>query len=526
MTVLHRSLARFLVVALAAAIVAPVVATSASASRAAKIALRSDFDGDGFADLAVSSPTQSVNGESGGGAVTVLYGSSGGVTTTRTQFWTTDSPGVLGDAEAGGGFGRALAAGDFNADGFSDLAVGAPGETANGHPSAGAIHILYGGASGLSAAGNMRFTFDSPGVPGTAADDDGFGSSLASASFGRGAPEDLAIGANHDQVDTVLEAGSVTVLYGSTGGLGTHGAQRWTPEKPGVPGVPVDEGDFGGALAAGNFGLGSQADLVIGFPQDIIGGHGDAGSILVVYGTSTGLSIQHIQRFTDESLGGTIDTQDSFGAALAAANFGNNSPLDLAIGVPGDTIDGIAHMGSVYVLYGTSAGLTTDHANQFTQASTATGTNEANDRFGAALAGGNLEGDFAAELVVGVPSEDINTTADAGALSIITGLAESGLSNSGAIGVTQASIGFSVEATDEFGAELAILSLGRGNPNDLVMGTPHEDVGTTQDAGATFITYGSGSGPKFSTTQEIDQDNDGDPSAGVSPTGLFGFTVA
>ena len=47
-------------------------------------------------------------------------------------------------AEAGDLFGSALAAGDFNNDGFADLAVGAPGEDVGGVIGAGAVNVLYG----------------------------------------------------------------------------------------------------------------------------------------------------------------------------------------------------------------------------------------------------------------------------------------------------------------------------------------------------------------------------------------------
>src|SRR5688572_6372654 len=56
-----------------------------------------DFNGDGFADLAVGVPDQSVSGVVIAGAVQVLYGSGTRVQATQPndQVFTQDSPGVL-----------------------------------------------------------------------------------------------------------------------------------------------------------------------------------------------------------------------------------------------------------------------------------------------------------------------------------------------------------------------------------------------------------------------------------------------
>ncbi len=72
--------------------------------------------------------------------------------------------------------------GDFNNDGRGDLAVGVFGESLESLSvsGGGAVHVLYGGASGLSAAGNTVFHQDAPGMNDTAERADRFGSSLVS----------------------------------------------------------------------------------------------------------------------------------------------------------------------------------------------------------------------------------------------------------------------------------------------------------------------------------------------------------
>src|SRR2546429_4761819 len=123
-------------------------ASSAGARRARHVAsppgLPGDFDGDGEADIAIGVPTEDAGTVADAGSVNVLYGSGGGLASDGNQFWNQDSPDVLDQAETGDQFGFAAAVGDFNADGFSDLAVGVPFESIGSTASAEAVAILYG----------------------------------------------------------------------------------------------------------------------------------------------------------------------------------------------------------------------------------------------------------------------------------------------------------------------------------------------------------------------------------------------
>ncbi|MEM4320835.1 MAG: FG-GAP repeat protein [Candidatus Nitrosocaldus sp.] len=73
-----------------------------------------------------------------------------------------------------------LAAGDFNGDGYTDLAVGVPFESVVSVLDAGAVNILYGSSSGLQASSpdDQFWHQDSPNVDGVAESGDGFGYTL------------------------------------------------------------------------------------------------------------------------------------------------------------------------------------------------------------------------------------------------------------------------------------------------------------------------------------------------------------
>jgi hypothetical protein len=220
-----------------------VLASGATAVQAtAAGSLQADFNNDGVEDLAVG-VGEAVNGAQSAGAVSVLSGSAGGVTGTGSQLFT-----QVGDTpEAGDGFGGVLAAGDFNHDGFADLAASAVGEDVGSVRNAGAVSVLYGSATGLTSSGGQLFTQ----VGGAAELEDRFGLALAAGDFNHDGAADLAAGAPGESFDIAGEAGAVSVLYGSVTGLSRTGGQLFTQNSAGVPDYAEAGDGFGGALAAG-----------------------------------------------------------------------------------------------------------------------------------------------------------------------------------------------------------------------------------------------------------------------------------
>ena len=113
------------------------------------------------------------------GAVNVLSGSAGGLSGAGSQLFTQNTADVPGADEPFDFFGLAVTAGDFDNNGFADLAVGAPFEGVGSSEAAGAVTVLDGSAIGLSGAGSQQFTQDTPDVAGAAEAFDQFGAALA-----------------------------------------------------------------------------------------------------------------------------------------------------------------------------------------------------------------------------------------------------------------------------------------------------------------------------------------------------------
>lgn len=82
----------------------------------------------------------------------------------RVRAWMSpDASGLLADYVQNWSY----RSGDFNQDGFADLAAAAPMEDVGTVSNAGALSLLPGSGTGLTTTGGRLFTQASPGIPGT-----------------------------------------------------------------------------------------------------------------------------------------------------------------------------------------------------------------------------------------------------------------------------------------------------------------------------------------------------------------------
>ncbi|MDX1998218.1 MAG: FG-GAP repeat protein [Thermoanaerobaculia bacterium] len=235
-----------------------------------------DWNGDGFDDLAVGAPVF----EGSRGKIALFHGPD----LTLRQEWWQDSAGVPGVAEPGDVFGAHLVGGDWNSDGFDDLAVSSPGETLGSFAGAGFLHVFRGSSSGLTTAGMQTWSQDAGSVLDSAESNDRFGHALATGDFNGDGRDDLAVSARGEGLvagSSNTLAGVVHLLLGSSGGLTDVGNRLWSQNSTNVGGVATGGNEFGYALAAGDFDGDGADDLAVGAPRDDAA-WSDAGTVNVL----------------------------------------------------------------------------------------------------------------------------------------------------------------------------------------------------------------------------------------------------
>lgn len=383
----------------------------------------SDFNGDGYADFAVSAlkPDESLTAETDD-RVFIFHGSRDGAVGTAAVVLVDPDP-QTDRFLPGNLFGVSVAAGDLDADGFADLVV----NSAEGETGSDRFHVFYGSAAGLSMASMDTIEraslerwwslaigdVDADGyddvITARASAEDAGGANTVSvfrgSSAGPRASTDLVVpvgGPSEDAppaisiVGDIEGDGNIDVGCPGTGSLHIlHGARDdILRAEPSVRAVPLDDLR---EVAGGDVDRDGFADVVVSAPA-ADGLLPQEGRVLLFRGGRTGLATtadQEIRSPVSESC-------RHFGTGLSTvADLNGDGYGDLIVGA-----DRYRSCGSsvpveddiVYVFLGTSGALEPSPAATFTNPPTSGG---ADTRFGSVVATvGDTNGDGFNDAVV------------------------------------------------------------------------------------------------------------------------------
>lgn len=418
--------------------------------------IRSDFNGDGFGDSATATASGRVvlhHGRADGLAYRALLAPAGG------------------EADA---FGASVAAiGDVNADGFADLAVGAP---ASGD---GQVRVYFGSAAGIASTPSA--TLDAPSGEAVSA----FGSVIA----GIGDVDcdgyaDVAVSA--EGVDGNDDPIGLVFLYrGSASGLAALPTSTLGHDAA----IEQASAAFGAAVAsAGDFDGDGFGDFAVGAPQFDAEGDDD-GAIFLFRGGASGIDAAPSAVFDHP----TGESGAALGSVLARAGDLNGDGLDdLVAGVPASDVDE-SDEGRVFAWFGNLDAAAWD-PDVWLDAPVA----GVDVHFGAAVVVGDFDANGFDDIVAGAPGAD-GSAEDAGMAFFFRATGD------GIVGMPAASWGATLAQVGmNFGSGMA--STGDANADgypDVLVSAPLAEAPSAEfgaDHGLVQSRYGSASA-YFSTAK-------------------------
>lgn len=326
-----------------------------------------DVDGDGYADLVVGAPGEDdTTGHADRGAVTILYGPS---------FTDGADTMALGDdyEPAGARFGATVATGDFNADGRADVFTAATGTGGNwaarfgdGHEVAGDLTTATGSLAYADAAtgdfnrdgyadvalnyrdasGVGRIVWfkgsRSLGLTKAATLTVKGGRAVAAGDIDGDGYDDLVVGQPYASESGGNAGGQVTVVPGTSTGLGSTGTRTVHQATAGVEGASETSDGFGSSVAVGDVDADGYADVLTGAPNEDITRAGknrpNAGSVWLLKGAAAGVSGAGSVAFSQDApdVPGSTEAEDKFGSAVSGADVTGDGYGDVLVGVEGE----------------------------------------------------------------------------------------------------------------------------------------------------------------------------------------------
>ena len=300
----------------------------------------SDLNADGIDDLVVGAFSDNGSGEATPlhyGNIHILFLDTDGSlvrSTVEVRDDTTNGP----DLANSDGFGVSIAnIGDFDGNGFDDLAVGARNDDAGGS-NRGAVHILFLDTNGSLASSTVEVRDDTTNGPSLAAGD-GFGSSVANiGDFDGNGFDDLAVGAKNDDAGGA-NSGAVHILFMNTGGSLASSTVEINSSTENGPTLTNND-KFGTSIVnIGDLDGDGVNDLAVGAPNDDMDENGNAsgandrGAVHIMFMNTNGSVKSTVEINDSTTKGPTLADADRFGFAITnIGDFDDNGITDLAIG--------------------------------------------------------------------------------------------------------------------------------------------------------------------------------------------------
>lgn len=269
-------------------------------------------------------------------------------------------------------------------------------------------------------------------------------------------------------------------------------------------GSDQNNNSFGTGIASANIwgNAGGREDLVIGAALDDRSEIPAATSIdigdVFTFRNNAGIIQPTIQQKSFDISAVNARILNEFGTSLCKGDVNNDGYTDVMVGAPGQSYDPLsltysASQGAIYIFYGRSMG-EIDFANP-SQVIFGPG-NQAGARFGQSCDVMDYNADGKQDLLVGSPWRDIGPNGDRGAIYVYYGSSNTAISN-----IPSATLNAPPSASNiYFGFSMSKGDIDGNGFDDLIVGSPLWDTGSTDSGGAWVFWANNTTGAVMPTT--------------------------
>jgi len=253
-----------------------------------------------------------------------------------------------------------------------------------------------------------------------------------------------------------------------------------------------DTDDWSGeAVAYGDINGDGYMDIIIGASRADPPVRDDAGETYIIFGSaSPATTIDLNTKSADMTIYGAA-TYDYSGSAVASGDVNDDGYDDIIIGAYGADPGGRNYCGEVYVIFGSSSPPSTvDLSTQSPDITIYGGVAE--DRFGGAVASGNINGDEYDDIIIGAWGADPPGGSWAGETYVIFGSDFTTPPYTIDLSTTQADITVCGDDTyDMSGDAVASGDINNDSYDDVIIGARGADPPGGSSAGETYVIFGS-----------------------------------
>jgi len=326
------------------------------------ISCAGDVNADGIDDLIIGASLADPNGNNSAGESYVVFGSTIQFPSTLNLSTLNGSNGfVINGIDPNDNSGHSVStAGDINADGITDILIGARNADPNGNSSAGESYIVFGSNNQFPASINLSSLNGTNGftINGIDAIDFSGNSVSPAGDFNADGIDDVIIGAFRAGPNGTTWAGESYILFGSNLPFPASINLSTLNGSNGFVINGIDSGDESGISVsnAGDINGDGIDDIIIGAFEADPNGNSSAGESYVVFGSS----IPFPSFFNLTNLNGTngfvingIDGGDASGTVVSNAGDINGDGIgDILIGAPNGDTNFSFNVGESYVIFG------------------------------------------------------------------------------------------------------------------------------------------------------------------------------